>query len=211
MAQTENSVPAHPAWAWDARRIGLLGILTFSRFLQNTLLRIVYPFAPAFARGLGVPIATIYLVVSIRNLLSLLSPLFAPLPERFGHRNVMAAILLLLSVVCLLVVGVPVFWTLALALIAAGVMKVIFDPTMQAYLGDVVPYAERGKAISMTEFAWSGAFLVGAPLTGWLIARQGWPAPFLWLGLAAIPAAVLLWRMLPPRRKVAGHQTITLG
>lgn len=211
MAQTENSVPAHPAWAWDARRIGLLGILTFSRFLQNTLLRIVYPFAPAFARGLGVPIATIYLVVSIRNLLSLLSPLFAPLPERFGHRNVMAAILLLLSVVCLLAAGVPVFWTLAIALIAAGVMKVIFDPTMQAYLGDVVPYAERGKAISMTEFAWSGAFLVGAPLTGWLIARQGWPAPFLWLGLAAIPAAVLLWRMLPPRRKVAGHQTITLG
>ncbi len=58
-----------------------------------------------------------------------------------------------------------------------------------------------GKALSLTEFAWSGAYLIGAPLTGWLIGRQGWPAPFLWLGLAGIPAAVLLWRVLPPAGK----------
>lgn len=201
MAQPEDTVPAQSVWAWDARRIGLLGVLTFARFLQNTLLRIVYPFAPAFARGLGVPIETIYLIISLRNLMSLLSPFLASLPERFGRRNVMSAVLLVFSAVCLLVVGIPVIWTLALALIVSGVMKVIFDPAMQSYLGDVVPYAQRGKALSMTEFAWSGAFLIGAPLTGWLIARLGWPAPFLWLGLAAIPAAVLLWRVLPPARQ----------
>lgn len=201
MAQPEDIASAQTVWAWDARRIGLLGVLTFARFLQNTLLRIVYPFAPAFARGLGVPVETIYLIVSLRNLLSLLSPFLASLPERFGRRNVMSAVLVIFSAACLLVVGVPIIWTLALALIVSGVMKVIFDPAMQSYLGDVVPYSQRGKALSMTEFAWSGAFLIGAPLTGWLIARQGWPAPFLWLGLAAIPAAVLLWRVLPRARQ----------
>lgn len=211
MVQSENQVPAQSAWAWDARRIGLLGILIFSRFLHSTLLRIVYPFAPAFARGLGVPIGTIYLVVSFRNLLSLLSPLFASLPQRFGYRNVMAAAIMALSAVCLLVAGVPVFWTFAVAIIAGGVIKVIFDPTMQAYLGDIVPYSQRGKAISLTEFGWSGAFLIGAPLTGWLIAQQGWSAPFLWLGLAAVPTAVLLRRALPPTGKTAGHETAGLG
>lgn len=210
MIQTEEIAQAQPDWAWDARRIGLLGVLTFARFLQNTLLRIVYPFAPAFARGLGVPVATIYLIVSLRNLMSLFSPLFASLPERFGHRRVMSATLLVISAVCLLVAGLPVIWTLAIALIISGVMKVIFDPAMQSYLGDIVPYSQRGKAISITEFAWSGAFLLGAPLSGWLIAQQGWPAPFLWFGLAAIPAAILLRRVLPPNRQ-AHHQSAGLS
>ena len=45
--------PGHADWAWDKRRAAQLGILTFARLCINTLLRIVYPFAPAFARGLG--------------------------------------------------------------------------------------------------------------------------------------------------------------
>ncbi len=200
--------PSQPAWAWDARRIALLGILTFARFLQNTLLRIVYPFAPAFARGLGVPVATIYFLVSLRNLIGLFSPLFAALPERYGRRVVMSVSVVVFSAAALLVAGVPAVWSLGVALVVGGAVKVLYDPAMQSYLGDAVPYAQRGKALSVTEFGWSGAFLIGAPMTGWLIARQGWPAPFLWLGLAALPAAVLLWRALPPaahgRRGTAG-------
>jgi len=201
MAQSQDTAPAQSDWAWDARRIAQLGILTFARFLQNTLLRMVYPFAPAFARGLGVPVATIYLIVSLRNLLGLFAPLFAPLPERFGRRVVMSVGLLIFGAACLLVIGVPNVWTLGLAIIVAGVIKVIYDPAMQSYLGDAVPYAQRGKALAVTEFGWSGAFLIGAPLTGWLIADQGWPAPFLWLGVGGLLAAGLLWRVLPPARR----------
>ncbi len=201
MAHPQETAPAQPPWAWDARRIAQLGVLTFARFLQNTLLRIVYPFAPAFARGLGVPVATIYLIISLRNLLGLFSPFFAPLPERYGRRVVMSVGLLIFGAVCMLVIGVPTLWTLGLAILAAGIIKVIYDPAMQSYLGDAVPYAQRGKALSVTEFGWSGAFLLGAPLTGWLIAEQGWPAPFLWLGVGGVLAAGLLWRVLPPARR----------
>jgi predicted MFS family arabinose efflux permease len=209
MAQTQETTPA-PTWAWDARRVLLLGILTFARFLLNTLLRIVYPFAPAFARGLGVPVATIYFLVSLRNLIGLFSPLFAALPERYGRRVVMSVGVVVFSAAALLAAGVPAVWSLGAALVVGGAVKVIYDPAMQSYLGDVVPYAQRGKALSVTEFGWSGAFLLGAPLTGWLIAQQGWPAPFLWLGLAGLPAAFLLWRALPQ----AGHSrrgAINLG
>jgi predicted MFS family arabinose efflux permease len=201
MAQPQENTTAAAAWGWDARRLIQLGVLTFARFLQNTLLRVVYPFAPAFARGLGVPIETIYFIISLRNLLGLFSPLFAPLPERYGRRVVMTAALFIFGVVSLLVVGVPAIWTLGTAIIVAGVLKVIYDPAMQSYLGDAVPYHQRGRALSVTEFAWSGAFLIGAPLTGWLIANQGWPAPFLWLGVGGLAAAVMLWRTLPPARK----------
>lgn len=205
MTQHEESAPAPIAWAWDARRIAQLGVLTFARLLQNTLLRIVYPFAPAFARGLGIPVETIYVIVSARNFLGLLSPFFAPLPERYGRRVVMSVGLVLFGAVSLLVVGVPAVWTLGIAIIFAGLIKVIYDPAMQSYLGDAVPYHQRGKALSVTEFGWSGAFLIGAPLTGWLIAGQGWVAPFLWLGVGGLGAAVLLWRVLPPARKGARH------
>lgn len=173
-------------------------------------MRVVYPFAPAFARGLGVPVTTIYLMISLRNLTGLLSPVFAPLAERYGRRNVMALSLAAFSLSALLVAGVPAVWSLGLALVVVGAVKVIYDPAMQSYLGDAVPYQQRGRAMAITEFGWSGAFLVGAPLTGWLIARQGWPAPFFWLGLAGAAAAVLLWRGLPAARHHV-HGTITIG
>ncbi len=203
MEQSPSPVrsPAQADWRWDARRIAQLGVLTLARLCINTLLRIVYPFAPAFARGLGVPITTIYLFISLRYLIGLFSPLFALLAERHGRRAVMAGGVLLFGAAALLVVAFPTLWALGLALIMAGLIKVIYDPAMQSYLGDAVPYAQRGKALSATEFAWSGAFLLGAPLTGWLIARQGWPAPFLWIGLGALLSAVLLWRALPPAGK----------
>jgi len=205
-------LPAPPTtdWAWDARRAAQLGILTFARFCLNTMLRVVYPFAPAFARGLGVPVTTIYLLISLRNFTGLLSPVFAPLPERYGRRNVMALSMAVFSAAALLVAGVPAVWSLGAALVIVGAVKVIYDPAMQSYLGDAVPYHQRGRALALTEFGWSGAFLIGAPLTGWLIARQGWPAPFLWLGIGGAMGAVLLWRALPAARRHA-HGTITMG
>lgn len=205
-----RTAPAHDDWAWDARRAAQLGILTFARFLLNTVLRIVYPFAPAFARGLGVPVTTIYAIISLRNFTGLLSPVFAPLAERYGRRNVMAISMAVFSASGLLVAGVPALWTLAVALVVVGAVKVIYDPAMQSYLGDSVPYGQRGRALAVTEFGWSGAFLLGAPLSGWLIARQGWSTPFLWLGLGGAGAAILLWRALPAARR-HHHSTITIG
>lgn len=201
MDQTRE--PEHAAWAWNRRSLGRLGVLTAARFCLNTLLRIVYPFAPAFARGLGTPVTTIYLLIALRNMIGLFSPLFASLPERFGRRVVMAAGLVAFGLAALLVVLIPTVWAFGLALLVGGAVKVIFDPAMQSYLGDAVPYAQRGRALAVTEFAWSGAFLIGAPLTGWLIAQQGWNAPFLWLGVGGLIAAALLWRALPSARKGA--------
>lgn len=199
-----------PDWAWDARGWTRLGILTFARLCLNTLLRIIYPFAPAVARGLGVPVTTIYFLISLRNFTGLFSPVFAPLAERFGRRVVMALSMAIFSFAMLLVVGVPAVWSLGVALVVGGAVKVIYDPAMQSYLGDAVPYSQRGRALAFTEIGWSGAFLLGAPATGWLIANQGWSAPFLWLGVLGLVAAFLVWRGLPSAR-YRSHQSVTLG
>ncbi len=207
----EQEQPVTVPWSWNRQQSIQIGVLTFARLCLNTSLRIVYPFAPAFARGLGVPVTVIYGIISARNLLGLLSPVLAPLPERFGRRVVMTAGIVLFAVVALLAAFLPLLWTLALVILVTGLVKVVFDPAMQSYLGDTVPYQQRGRALAVTEFAWSGAYLIGAPLTGWLIAGQGWQAPFFWLGMAALLAAVGLWRALPHAGRHLNRDNITLA
>jgi predicted MFS family arabinose efflux permease len=96
-----------------------------------------------------------------------------------------------------LVVLRPAYLPFVAALMLTTIGKIIFDPAMQAHLGDRVGYARRGQAIALTEIGWSLAFLVGVPLMGWLIVRNGWAAPFPWLAAAAAVAALVLWRILP--------------
>ena len=187
-----------------------LAVLTASRLLLNTAIRLTYPFLPALARGLGVPLSAMAQLVALRSLAGFVSPLLAPLSERFGRRVVLAGTLAMFALGMSVVILWPAYWPLGITLILAGVTKVVYDPAMQAYLGDVVPYRQRGKALAVTELSWAGALLFGAPLVGLSIERQGWSAPFFWLGLLGIGAAVLLWRVMPPGR-VAASRAASLG
>jgi predicted MFS family arabinose efflux permease len=101
-------------------------------------------------------------------------------------------------------------WALGIALVVTGLVKVVFDPAMQSYVSDAVPYEQRGKALALTEFSWAGAFLVGAPTVGWLIQRGGWQAPFFWLALGGFFAGLLIWRVLPSARH-SEKRTATLA
>lgn len=187
-----------------------LGILTASRLLLNSAIRLTYPFLPALARGLGVPLADVAQLVALRSFAGFASPLFAPLSERFGRRIVLTGTLALFTLGSFVVVLWPAYWALGVTLVVVAVMKVIYDPAMQAYLGDVVPYRQRGRALAITELSWAGALLLGAPLIGLVIQRQGWSAPFFWLGLLGVVATLFLWRIMPPGR-VSTSRAASLG
>jgi predicted MFS family arabinose efflux permease len=91
----------------------------------------------------------------------------------------------------------PSFLTFSLALLLAILSKYLFDPSMQAYLGDRVPYERRGTALAVTEAAWSLAFIAGVPLMGILIARFGWNAPFPLLAGLGLVMFLIIWRLIP--------------
>ena len=55
------------------------------RTILNTAHRMVYPFLPIFARGLGVDISTMSLLMTVRSLIGVTSPLFAPIADRRGR------------------------------------------------------------------------------------------------------------------------------
>jgi len=174
-----------------------LAASALARFFLNTARRFAYPFGPALARGLGVPLTRITSLVALNQGMGLLSPLLGPLADRWGPRVMMLIGLACLACGMLAAAVLPLYATVLLALLLAGVGKSCFDPALQAYVGARVPWARRGFAVGLIEFAWAGSSLIGIPTVGWLIGSFGWRSPFLVLGLLALLSLVLLAILLP--------------
>lgn len=149
-------------------RIQLI-IFMFLRTILNTAHRMVYPFLSVFARGLGVNLETMSIIMTLRSLVGAVSPLFAPIADKRGRKFGMLLGVSIFIAGMLIVTLRPSLWTLAIALMMAMIGKFIFDPSMQAYFGDRIPYHKRGTALAVTEVAWSFAFILGIPLVGFLI------------------------------------------
>jgi predicted MFS family arabinose efflux permease len=172
-------------------------IFMFLRTILNTVHRMVYPFLPIFARGLGVDISTMSLLMTGRSLLGATSPLFAPIADRRGRKFGMLFGTVIFTLGVGLVAVYPNIWTLAIALIMAMLGKYMFDPSMQAYFGDRVPYSQRGTALAVTEVAWSAAFILGVPVVGFLIDKFGWSAPFPFFTILGLVIFFVVWRVVP--------------
>ena len=172
-------------------------IFMFLRTILNTAHRMVYPFISIFARGLGVDFSTMSLLMTARSLVGATSPLLAPLADRRGRRFGMAFGMLIFTLGMGLVAVFPNVWTLGTALILAVVGKYLFDPSMQAYFGDRVPYARRGTALAVTEVAWSLSFILGVPAMGFLISKFGWSAPFPILAVLGLLVFAIVLRIVP--------------
>ena len=169
----------------------------FLRTILNTAHRMVYPFLPIFARGLGVDISTMSLLMTARSLIGVTSPLFAPIADRRGRKFGMLFGIIAFTLGMGMVAIYPNIWTLGAALIFAVIGKYMFDPSMQAYFGDRIPYAQRGTALAVTEVAWSMAFIAGIPVVGFLIAKFGWSAPFPVLTILGGVIFITIWRIIP--------------
>ena len=178
-------------------------VFTAIRTIFNTLHRMVYPFLAIFARSLGVDLTTFSYALTARSVLGTFGPFAASVADRRGRRFGMLLGATLFTVGAAVVVFWPTFAGLSISLILATLGKYIFDPGMQAYLSDHVPYKRRGRTIAITEFGWSLAFIAGVPLMGFLISRNGWMAPFpLMALLGGLIIASLFW-MLPKEDRSA--------
>lgn len=184
---------------------------TFIRTIFNTLHRMVYPFLTIFARGLGVDLSAMSYALTARSLAGTFGPFAAAVADRRGRRFGMLLGLGLFTLGAALVVFWPVFPSLAAGITLSTLGKYIFDPSMQAYLGDRVPYARRGRTIAVTEFGWSLAFVVGVPLMGFLIARRGWMAPFPLMTILGGLIFAGLFFLLPKERPLAEAGSLAAG
>ncbi len=170
-------------------------VTTLCRLVLNTARRFVYPFAPALSRGLSVPLTAITSLIAVNQATSVLGLFFGPVADRLGYR------LMMLTGMALLVVGMfaggffPFYGVILIALFLAGLGKSIFDPALQAYVGERVPFHRRGLVIGFLEFSWAGSTLLGIPAIALLIDRLGWQSPFWVMGGFAL-FGILILRIL---------------
>jgi predicted MFS family arabinose efflux permease len=176
---------------------GLISITTFTKLLMNITRRMVYPFAPEFARGLNVDLSAITSLIAVNQATAILGPVGASFADRYGYK------LLMLMAVAFLTIGtfaagfIPIYSVLMVALFLTGVTKSIFDPSLQAFIGQYVPFEQRGKVIGITEMAWAGSTLAGIPLAGVIIERFSWQTPFLIMGTLSLVCFFLILKFMP--------------
>lgn len=172
-------------------------LLTIVRAVMNVNTRMVYPFLMVFARGLGIDLRAISTTLTIRSFFGVLTPFLAPLAEKHSRRAGMLLGAAMFVVGSGLVVVWPSLVTFAIALSITFLGMYVYMSAVQAYLGDTVPYAQRGRAMSIFELAWSFAFIIGMPLLGFLIGRYGWQSPFPILTGLGVISLVAIWLFIP--------------
>lgn len=181
-------------------------IFVLVRMVIHTTTRMVYPFLPVFGRGLGVGFEQLSLAITVRSVSGAFGPFLASLADSRGRKTgILLGLALFICGILLMVLwpGYPAFVaTLALTILG----NYVFIPSMQAYLGDCVPYQRRGLALSITEYGWSLSFILGMPFIGFLIARFGWQAPFAVLAVLAVLGLLVLAWMLPGGQSLPGEQ-----
>lgn len=183
-------------------------IATLCRVIFNTSRRFAYPFAPVLSRGIGVELTAITSLIAANQATALLGIFFGPVADRLGYRLMMLAALAMLSLGMFAGGFFPFYGVILIALFLAGIGKTIFDPAVQAYASERVPFKQRGLVIGLIEYSWSASTLVGIPLVALLIDRFGWRSPFFVLGGLSMVGMVMLAVVIPrDNKKNTSHQT----
>jgi predicted MFS family arabinose efflux permease len=171
-----------------------IGLFTLSRIAVSTSYRMVYPFLPVFARGLGVEPTSLAMALSIRSFLGVLGPFLATVADTRDRKT---GILLGIGMFTVGsgVVGIwPAFWSFILGTSLVVLGNVVFIPSVNAYLGDHIAYEKRGRVIAILELNWALSFIIGIPIVRFLIENYQWTAPFILLsGIGALFFVVFSW------------------
>ena len=192
-----------------------IGLLAFASYTTGSGMRLLDPLLPMVAGEFGVPVAgAAWLVAGFLLPYGLGQLGFGPLGDRYGKLRVACLAVLAYAVVTLLSVLAGGLSSLTLLRVLAGLAAGAVIPLMIAYLGDVVPYADRQAVIGRFSTGMVMAQLVTGPVAGVLGGLAGWRSVFLLLGVLALAAGgLLVWRLGWPAlrekpRATTGQRTL---
>ncbi|HEY0599763.1 TCR/Tet family MFS transporter [Brevundimonas sp.] len=132
------------------------------------------------------------------------SPIIGSLSDQYGRRPVILISCAGLAMDYVLMAVAPDLWWLALGRIIAGITSSSFT-TIYAYMADITEPAKRARAYGLIGAAFSGGFVLG-PVLGGFLGEFGPRVPF-WFaaglsGLAFLYGLLVLPESLPPDRRM---------
>lgn len=175
----------------------VMAIVFIARLVQDTGVRLVYPFIPQFAAGLGLTTVEFGWLVFLISIGSLTSPLFGLLADWYGRRRVMALGLFSIGTAALWLAFSMGWWAI-LPFILLGFAFSMFLPSQQAYISDQAAHDKQGRALGAVEMSWATCAILILPVAGWLLDRFNWQAPLFALCFISYLGAVMVWVALPP-------------
>ncbi|MDE2821773.1 MAG: MFS transporter [Chloroflexota bacterium] len=167
--------------------------IVFGRLVINISRRFPYPFVSAIADSFRVPADNIQNVIALANGAGLLSPVLGIISEHYGRKVVMVGMLWMMAIMSLLGAVFADYGVFVVVMFAFGIGKTIYDPTFQAYLGDLVPFGRRARVMGISELSWALSLVVAAPVAGFLLDNSNLQSVFVFLSVSLALGAAALW------------------
>jgi predicted MFS family arabinose efflux permease len=184
--------PALPVLARAAAPIPIF-VLALSGFASGSGARLLDPLLPQIADSFGVTVAAASAVIAAFLLpYGLGQVVLGPLGDRLGKLRVVAVAVTLYGGCVMACAAASGLTTLVLLRAASGLFAGAAIPLMMAYLGDVVPYAERQATLGRFLTGMVMAQMLTGPIAGVIGERAGWRSAFLVLGGLSIAIGLTL-------------------
>ncbi|MCY4537041.1 MAG: MFS transporter [Chloroflexi bacterium] len=185
--------------------------IVFGRLVINISRRFPYPFVSAIADSFRVPAENIQNVIALTNGAGLLSPVLGIISEHYGRKVVMVGMLVMMALMSMLGAVFADYGVFVVVMFAFGIGKTIYDPTFQAYLGDLVPFGRRARVMGISELSWALSLVIAAPVAGFLLDNSNLQAVFIFLSVSlALGAAALLIFVESDERPDHSHERIRI-
>ena len=169
-----------------------------ARLAINVTRRFPYPFVSPIGESFGVSAVNIQNVIGLTNGAGLLSPLFGIVSERYGKKTVMIGALLMMTALSALGAVFADYGVFVLVMFGLVVGKIIYDPTFQAYIGDVIHFSRRARVMGIAELSWALSLVIAAPVAGFLLDVSTLQAIFVFLAVLLGFSAFVFWLLVEP-------------
>ena len=183
-------------------------LLAAGAFASAASLRLCDPMLPALARHFGTTTGQAAVVVTATSVAyGVFQLLFGPLGDRFGKFRVVAWACLVSTLGALGCALSPSLETLAVARAFTGATTAAIIPLSMAWIGDVVPYAERQPVLARFLIGQIVGLSTGVWLGGFAADHLSWQAPYLLIALLFSGASLALFA-LQRRLPAAARRTV---
>ena len=180
------------------RELALLLTLAAIQFTHVVDFMIMMPLGPQLTELFTISDAQFGLLVSAYTFAAGISGLLAAsFIDRFERKRLMLVLYVLFALTTLACALAPTYGMLMLARVAAGTFGGILSAMTQTVIGDVIPFARRGRATGLVMTSFSLATVIGVPSGLFLANHAGWHSSFIAIAVACAVVGLLAVLSMP--------------
>jgi len=182
----------------ERRELLLLLCLAGIQFTHIVDFMIMMPLGPQLTSLFGISFAEFGLLVSTYTVAAGISGLFATtFVDRFDRKRLLVVLYALFALTTVACGIAPTYGWLMAARIASGFFGGVLSTMTQTIIGDVIPFARRGRATGIVMTSFSVATVAGVPASLFFANLWGWHFAFFGIGLLCVAVGVLAIYSVP--------------